>query len=87
VAPDFAQEWLISLVDKETDRHTEISVASVERFGAELIITIKVIRGEKQTFTTVPQTCIIVPKEGLRQVTIREEGATNRVLRRLNVPR
>lgn len=87
VAPDFAQEWLISLVDKETNRHTEISVASVERFGAELIITIKVIRGEEQTYTTVPQTCIIVPKEGLRQVTIREEGGTNRILRRLNVPR
>ena len=87
VAPDFAREWLISLVDKETDRHTEISVVFVERLGAELIVTIKVIRGEKQTFTTIPQTCLIVPKEGLRNVTIREQGGTNRVLRRLSLPR
>ena len=87
VAPDFAREWLISLVDKETDRRTEITVVSVERLGAELIVTIRVTRGEKQTFTTVPQTCLIVAKEGLRSVTIREQGGTNRVLRRLNVPR
>jgi uncharacterized membrane protein/uncharacterized membrane-anchored protein len=87
VAPDFAREWLISLVDKETDRHTEISVVAVERVGTELVITLKVIRGEKQTFTTIPQSGIIVSKEGLRHVTIREQGGTNRVLRRLNPPR
>ena len=87
VTPDFAREWLISLVDKETDRRTEITVVSVERLGAELIVTIQVARGEKQTFTTVPQTCLIIAKEGLRSVTIREQGGTNRVLRRLNVPR
>jgi uncharacterized membrane protein/uncharacterized membrane-anchored protein len=87
VPPDFAREWLIALMDKETDRRTEISVVSVERLGAELIVTIQVTRGEKQTFTTVPQTCLIVAKEGLRSVTIREQGSTNRVLRRLNVPR
>jgi uncharacterized membrane protein/uncharacterized membrane-anchored protein len=86
-APDFAQECLISLVDKETDRRTEISVVSVERLGAELIVTVKVSRGEKQTFTTVPQESIIVRKEGLRQITVREEGGSNRVLRRLNLPR
>ena len=43
--------------------------------------------GEKQTFTTIPQAGIIVPKDGLRHVTIREQGGTNRVLRRLNPPR
>jgi hypothetical protein len=55
--------------------------------GAELIVTVKVSRGEKQTFTTVPQESIIVNKEGLRSVTIREQGGTNRVLRRLSLPR
>jgi hypothetical protein len=55
--------------------------------GAELIVTVKVSRGEKQTFTTVPQESIIVRKEGLRQITVREEGGSNRVLRRLNLPR
>ena len=68
-------------------RKTYGSVVAVERVGTELVITLKVIRGEKQTFTTIPQAGIIVPKDGLRHVTIREQGGTNRVLRRLNPPR
>ncbi|MEY2751872.1 MAG: hypothetical protein RLZZ550_1843, partial [Verrucomicrobiota bacterium] len=75
------------VLDKETDRRTEITVVSVERLGAELIVTIKVTRGEKQTFTTVPQESIIVRKDGLRQITVREEGGANRVLSRLALPR
>ena len=52
------------------------------------IADFKVTRGEKQTFTTIPQESIIVSKEGLRNVTIREEGGANRMVpRRLTLPR
>ena len=88
VPPDFTQDCLLSVVDKETDRQTTIAIVSVERLGTELIVTFKVTRGEKQTFTTIPQESIIVSKEGLRNVTIREEGGANRMVpRRLTLPR
>ena len=88
VPPDFTQDCLLSVVDKETDRQTTIAIVSVERLGTELIVTFKVTRGEKQTFTTIPQESIIVHKEGLRNVTIREEGGANRMVpRRLTLPR
>ena len=88
VPPDFTQDCLISVVDKETDRQTTIAIVSVERLGTELIVTFKVTRGEKQTFTTIPQESILVRKEGLRNITIREEGGANRMIpRRLTLPR
>ena len=88
VPPDFTQDCLISVVDKQTDRQTTIAIVSVEQLGTELIVTFKVTRGEKQTFTTIPQESIIVSKEGLRNVTIREEGGANRMIpRRLTLPR
>ena len=75
VPPDFTQEWLISLVDKESDRQTDISIISVERLRDELVVKVKVSHGEKQTFTTLPQTSIIVRKEGLRFVKVEVEGS------------
>jgi uncharacterized membrane protein/uncharacterized membrane-anchored protein len=87
VPPDFTRECLVSLVDQETDRQTTISIVSVERLGTETIVIFKVTRGEKQTFTTIPQESIILDKAGLRGITVREEGTSGRVLHRLTLPR
>ncbi|MEY4272597.1 MAG: hypothetical protein RL250_1463 [Verrucomicrobiota bacterium] len=87
IPPDFTRECLVSLVEQETDRQTTINIVSVERLGTETIVTFRVTRGEKQTFTTIPQESIILDKDGLRGITVREEGASGRVLRRLNLPR
>jgi uncharacterized membrane-anchored protein len=87
VAPDFTKELLVAIVDRETDRKTDLEILSVERLFNEVTVKIKVTRGEKQTFTMLPQQTVILAKEGIDFITIREEGGTNRVLRRLNVPR
>lgn len=79
VTPDFARECVVSVVDQETDFATDISVVSVMRIADVLFVTVKVTRGEKQTYRMRPQTAIIVPKDGLRVVDIR---TTDRSLHR-----
>jgi len=71
VTPDFARECVVSVVDQETDLATEISVVSAEKIADLLTVTVKVVRGEKQTYRMRPQAAIIVPKEGLRGIEIR----------------
>jgi len=87
VAPDFTKELLVAIVDRETDRKTDLEILSVERLGNEVTVKIKVTRGEKQTFTTLPQQTVILAKEGIDFITIREDGVSGRILRRLSVPR
>lgn len=73
VTPEFARECVVSVVDQETDRATEISVVSAEKVADHLIVTVKISRGQKQTYRMRPQTAIIVPKEGIRVVDIRAQ--------------
>jgi len=87
VAPDFSKECVVAIVDQETSRKTEIEVLSVERLANEVTVKIKVVRGEKQTFQTLPQQAIILPKEGVDFITVREQGGSGRALARLGVPR
>jgi uncharacterized membrane protein/uncharacterized membrane-anchored protein len=81
VTPDFARECVVSVVDQETDLATEISVVSAEKIADLLTVTVKVVRGEKQTYRMRPQIAIIVPKEGLRGIEIRTTD--RRILRQV----
>jgi len=86
VAPDFAKECLVAIVDGETERDVRIEVVSVERLANEVTVLITVERGEKQTYKTLPQRAVVIDKAGVDFITVREQG-TDRVLRRLSLPR
>jgi len=86
VAPDFAKECLVAILDGETERDVRIEIVSVERLANEVTVLIKVVRGEKQTFKILPQQAVILDKAGVDFITVREQGS-GRALRRLSLPR
>ncbi len=61
---DFANQYVVTYIHKETDLTTTLSVESfVKNEKGELVFNYKVTEGEKQSFTTKPVLIIVVDKK------------------------
>jgi hypothetical protein len=73
VTPKFPQEYVLLHTLPETDVDTTILFTGVRLNNGYLNAEVRVIRGEKQTFTIRPQAAIIVSAQDLRGVSLRDE--------------
>jgi hypothetical protein len=73
---DFSKEFVIAVILPETEVETSIENVSVQKNEkGELLISYKVVSGQKQTFTTVPNLALILDKAdyGSRPFSITEQ--------------
>ena len=57
---DFSKEYVIAMIEGETDVATIINILNLKKSGGEIILEYSVIQGEKQTFTIRPMVLLVV---------------------------
>lgn len=70
---DFAKQYVIAIVQPETDYSTRITPVSLQKSGDEIVFTYKIEKGEKQTYTIRPTLAIIVDKAHDGKLVVKEQ--------------
>ena len=61
---DFTKQYVIAVTLPETDTETDINLISLKKdINSDIILTYKVITGEKRSYTIVPVRLLIVDKK------------------------
>lgn len=70
---DFEKQYVIAIVEPETDYSTSIKPVSLQKSGGEIVFTYKVEKGEKQTYRIRPALAIIVDKVHNERLVLKQQ--------------